>query len=96
MIGGKRLARRQAKKPSLPVYRDQDPARSRLTGRERQVLELIARGLTNKEVGSQLGIAVATVNQHLRNLFLKSGSCNRTQLAVNAIRLGIIPNSRKL
>lgn len=64
-----------------------DPGISR---RERQILVLITGGLTNKEISDCLGIATSTVNQHVHSLLLKLGASNRTQLAVDAVRRGIV------
>lgn len=64
-----------------------------ISDRERQVLALVTRGLTNKEIAGLLGIATATVNQHLHNLLLKLASSNRTQLAVTAVRMGLVGSS---
>ena len=49
-------------------------------------MKLVSFGLPNKEIGGKLAIAVSTVNQYLRNLFLKLGVQNRTQLAVLVAR----------
>jgi DNA-binding NarL/FixJ family response regulator len=42
-----------------------------LTPREREIALLVARGLTNKEVGRELGLCDGTVKQHIHNIFLK-------------------------
>jgi len=42
-----------------------------LSPRERQIAVLVARGLTNKEVGRELGLCDGTVKQHIHNIFLK-------------------------
>jgi len=46
-----------------------------VTPRERQVLNLLVQGCSNKEIGSQLNISQRTVKQHLRTLFLRAGIC---------------------
>jgi DNA-binding NarL/FixJ family response regulator len=58
-----------------------------LTRREAQVLELIAKGLSNKEVAKQLGLAEATVKIHVRSILKKMKVKNRTQLALLVARL---------
>jgi DNA-binding NarL/FixJ family response regulator len=58
--------------------------------RERQVLILVVEGLTNKEIAGRLSVAVPTVNQHVHNLYLKFGIRNQTQLAISAVRRGLV------
>jgi len=53
-----------------------------LTGREAEVARLVASGMSNKKVASDLGIAESTVKLHLHNVFTKLGVTNRTQLSV--------------
>ncbi len=65
-------------------------ARSELTPREIQVLELIAQGLTNKEIAAALSIAEDTVKIHLRNILEKLHLQNRIQAAVYAVRQGLV------
>ncbi len=64
-----------------------------LSERELEVLELIADGLTNPEIASQLYIALNTVKAHTRNIYGKLGVNNRTQAAARARALGILPPS---
>ena len=52
----------------------------RLSPREREVALLVARGLTNKEVGRELHLTVGTVKQHVHNIFLKLGTRRRQML----------------
>ncbi|MBY9076138.1 LuxR C-terminal-related transcriptional regulator [Nocardioides sp. WL0053] len=48
-----------------------------LTGRELQVLRLVARGLTNRSVGVELGLSERTVDRHVSNIFAKLGVSSR-------------------
>ncbi len=57
-----------------------------VTDREREILELLRRGLANKEIAAQLGITVKTVKAHLSSLFQKIGVLDRTQAALWAER----------
>jgi DNA-binding NarL/FixJ family response regulator len=60
-----------------------------LTGRERQVLELLAGGLANKEIAFQLKISENSVKNHLRNILEKLHLQNRVQAALYAVRMGL-------
>lgn len=59
---------------------------ARLTPREREVLGLIAEGMTNKEIARNLGIGPGTVKAHVEKLIAKLGVSDRTQAAVFAAR----------
>jgi two-component system NarL family response regulator len=61
-----------------------------MTDREVQVLELIARGLSNKEIGEALTIAEGTVKAHVNSLLDKLEARDRTEAAMIALRRGII------
>lgn len=55
-----------------------------LTGRQRQTLELLGRGLSNKEIARELGLLESTVKAHLKVVLKKLGAANRTQAALLA------------
>ncbi len=61
-----------------------------LSAREVQVLELIVRGLANKQIAYALSIAEHTVKNHVKNILSKLGVQDRTQAATAAIQRGII------
>jgi len=61
-----------------------------LTAREVEVLELIAQGLSNKEVGRSLGITEETTKVHVRNIMEKLDVEDRTEAVTRALRRGII------
>ena len=61
-----------------------------LTAREMEVLELIVRGQSNKEIGGSLGISEATVKTHINSILSKLGVSDRTQAATTAIQRGIV------
>ena len=65
-------------------------SRPNLTRREHDMLRMIIRGRSNKEIGLDLGITEDTVKGHLKNLFVKLGVKDRTQAAVTALEQGIV------
>jgi DNA-binding NarL/FixJ family response regulator len=66
------------------------PPNISLTSREMQVLRGIAKGLTNKELASEMGVAVSSVEAHLRNAFRKLGVRTRGEAVSTAIKLGVL------
>jgi DNA-binding NarL/FixJ family response regulator len=62
----------------------------RLSARELEVLESIARGRSNPEIGALLGISENTVKFHVANILIKFNASDRTSAVVTAIRQGII------
>lgn len=61
-----------------------------LTDRERQVLRLLADGLSNKEIGETLFISPSTVKFHIRNIIRKLGVSKRTEAVYSASKRGLI------
>jgi len=59
-----------------------------LTGRERQVLEVLAQGHSNREIARLLGVSEKTVKTHVSSVLAKLGVADRTQAAVLAVRQG--------
>ena len=66
------------------------PERSDLTERELEVLKLVARGLSNKEVARAIGRTDETVKIHLRNVFAKLGVADRTEAVTVALTRGLL------
>jgi DNA-binding NarL/FixJ family response regulator len=62
-----------------------------LSGRERQVLEGLARGWTNKQIAQEIEIAATTVRDYVGMLCRKLGAANRTEAVSRAIALGVLP-----
>jgi two-component system, NarL family, response regulator LiaR len=77
------LVRRPAPAPGLG---------SDLTEREREVLALLADGLTNLEIGRRLTVSVSTVKYHLRGIYSKLGAANRAEAVALALQNQLIPN----
>jgi NarL family two-component system response regulator LiaR len=63
----------------------------RLTSREQDVLALVARGLTNRQIADALTISEKTVSVHVSNVLSKIGLSSRTQAALYAARIGLAP-----
>lgn len=57
---------------------------SELSLREREIVRLLAKGLSSKKIAYKLGISVHTVDTHRRNMLRKTGSTNTAQLVMNA------------
>lgn len=68
----------------------------RLTDREREILQLVAEGRTNREIADRLFISVKTVLRHRTNIMEKLGFHNRTELVKYAISKGLIEVPRKI
>jgi DNA-binding NarL/FixJ family response regulator len=75
---------------SEDVYDSPRSSRSRLTPREREILQLLAEGKSNKEIASLLGISVNTAEAHRANIMLKLDFHSITELVVYAVRNKII------
>ena len=57
-----------------------DPLNISLSSREIEIIELVAEGLTNQEIADRLTISKRTVDNHVSNVFTKTGSKNRVAL----------------
>jgi DNA-binding NarL/FixJ family response regulator len=80
----KRLVERFLRGPTTTGLLDQ------LTGREREVLELVGRGLSNQEIAGRLFLGEATVKTHLGSVFAKCGLRDRAQAVVLAYESGLV------
>jgi DNA-binding NarL/FixJ family response regulator len=69
-----------------PLHQPREP----LTLRDRQVLTLVADGCTNEEIAARLNLGTQTVKNRLSVLMERVGAKNRVQLAVYAVRSGLI------
>lgn len=65
-------------------------SRAQLSGRETEILQLIARGLRNREIGEKLFISENTVRNHILNLLQKLGTTHRTEAVALAIQQGLV------
>ncbi len=64
--------------------------RTDLTPRELQLLKMLSKGLTNKQIGQALGISDNTVKNHVNSIIEKLEVCDRTEAATTAIQRGLI------
>jgi len=64
--------------------------RSNLTPRELEILEMLAKGLTNKQIGAGLSISDNTVRNHVNSIMEKMEVCDRTEAVAVAIQQGIL------
>lgn len=65
------------------------PPAEPLSAREIEVIRLVARGLSNEQIGERLFISAATVRTHVSSILSKLGLANRTQAALHALREGL-------
>lgn len=79
------IAKRLMERVAMP----DDPFET-LTDRERDVLKMIARGRSNKEIAAQLVLTEMTVKGYVSDVFAKLGVNDRTQAALMAVRYGLI------
>ena len=67
-------------------------ARASLTEREREVLDLVAEGLTNAAIADRLTVSVHTVRNHVANLSAKLGASSKLEALAIAVREGLLPD----
>jgi LuxR family maltose regulon positive regulatory protein len=79
--------RKSEDKPDLPPA---PPLIEPLSQRELEVLQLIAQGLSNREIGQRLFLALSTVKGHSRIIFDKLGVQRRTEAVARARQLGLL------
>jgi two-component system, NarL family, nitrate/nitrite response regulator NarL len=75
----------QAQKREQKRMQEVDSIDSSLTAREREIVLLVAEGLSNKEVARRTGVTEGTVKIHLHNIYQKLGVANRTTMAALAM-----------
>ncbi len=76
----------------FPFVNTDDVSEVGLTSKEQEVLFYVCEGLTRTEIAEKLFISEATVKTHLGNLFFKTNTRNRTELAIYAVTNGYVKN----
>jgi PAS domain S-box-containing protein len=77
--------------PRVPLA---EVRRVELTPREREALRLLASGKTNRQIAQELLVSVSTVKGHVARIIAKLGVSDRTQAAVRAVELGLLPGQQ--
>jgi len=90
---GQRLSSEKAVTTAVPVSADTSKS-IRLTKRERQILELVAKELNNVQIAAQLNLSPRTVHTHRRAIMQKLGVRNTAGLIRQAIELGLLPGKQ--
>ena len=67
-----------------------DPPVDALTGRQAEILQSLARGLTNKDIARQFGLSVRSVEEHVNHVIEKVGAANRTEAVAIALRKRLV------
>ncbi|MFB4312017.1 response regulator [Actinomadura sp. GTD37] len=86
----KRLIEEFAARPEPAGARPEPRRINGITGREREVLTLIGRGMSNQEVAGELYISVATAKAHVARLLAKLDARDRVQLVIIAYEMGLV------
>lgn len=68
---------------------EEDERLAKLTPQERRILDLIAEGATNRQIGAELHLAEKTVKNYVSNMLMKLGMSRRTEAAVFAVKAGV-------
>ncbi|MBE0670255.1 MAG: response regulator transcription factor [Anaerolineales bacterium] len=89
-VGAPSLVRRLMRFPRGVESSSEDSLIDPLTAREKEVLQLMAQGLANKQIALSLGISEHTVKFHLSSLYAKLGISSRTEAVRRGIELGLI------
>jgi two-component system nitrate/nitrite response regulator NarL len=76
--------------PAPPIGATVGKGRGELTEREKQVVQLLSEGLSNKLIADRLGISDHTAKFHVNGVMMKLGSSTRTEAVVEAMRRGLV------
>ena len=87
-----RRSRRQENLPKELPFTSPDKPLQTLTSREKEVLQMAAKGANNKEIAEKLVLREVTVKSHMNSIFKKLKVTNRTQAVLLAIQMNLIEN----
>ena len=87
-----RRSRRQENLPKELPFTSPDKPLQTLTSREKEVLQMAAKGANNKEIAEKLVLSEVTVKSHMNSIFKKLKVTNRTQAVLLAIQMNLIKN----
>jgi DNA-binding NarL/FixJ family response regulator len=76
--------------PAIAARLAERVARTELTPREYEILPLLAKGLTNKQIGQALSISDNTARNHVNSILEKLEACDRTEAVITAIQQGLM------
>ena len=76
--------------PDVGQILTENPPVDKLSPRQQQILESVARGLSNEDIATQLGISIPVVKEHIKNLFAKIGAANRAEAVAIAMKKHLI------
>ncbi|MGK8521355.1 LuxR C-terminal-related transcriptional regulator [Nocardia asteroides] len=90
----RRLAQAVAERTTRSL--DEQPLGHDLSEREFEVLRLVARGMTNPEIGTELGISERTVQAHLSRIYRKLGTDGRMETTATLVQAGLLPGEHEV
>lgn len=76
--------------PTIAARLAERVARTSLTARESEILELLAKGLTNRQIGNTLSISEHTARNHVNSIIEKLGASDRTEAVITALQQGLV------
>lgn len=91
IVGNGGRSREPVAPTDSPLRGVADPLTDTLSVREVQVVQLVASGATNEEIADRLFLSPRTIQSHVENATRKTGTRNRTELAVLAVMEGLVP-----
>lgn len=76
----------------MELFKTEFMERNKLTEKQREIVESVGAGMTDKEISARLGVSISTVRQRISALQNKTGCRNRADLAALAMRIGLVPD----